>query len=185
MKGNSNALSVGTFLTLWAAALIGVFMLQYSRGELGMPAAKPASPAGAASARQPQILSPSPLAAMAADSVPRGYIPMDMTPLAGKPVEVQALAKMRPKAAGAIIDTLTEEDAIYVLAQMNGREAAYILESLAPDASSRLLTALITASRAKQQLANAATVGGGAVPGATGAAGTLPAGGTPATPPGG
>jgi hypothetical protein len=189
MKGQPDALSAKTFLMLWLATLAAVFMLLYSRGEIGMPSPSPAKAGGAgggAAARQPQILNPSLLASKAAGAAPREYVPLDLSPLPGKPLEVLALAKMRPKAAGAVIDTLTEEDAIYVLAQMNGREAAYILESLAPDAATRLLTALITATRAKEQAqANAAAVGGGAATGAAGAAGTPPAGGTPATPPGG
>jgi len=161
----ASALSTKTFLAIWAASLIAVVLLLYARGDLGLPAAGAAGagaerPRRAAKVKQPPPLTASLQAQIAPDAVSRKHVPLDLSPLPGRPLEVVALAKMRPGAAAGILGLLTEEDATTLLTKLNGREASLILECLAPEVAARLLAPLFAATREAQASAAAAAAAG-------------------------
>lgn len=148
MENGIGALSGKTFMMMWLAALIASFALLYSQGKLDFAGSAPA-PAKPRSSRvkQPPALSPSALSTPAAGAYTRATDLLDLTPMPGPPAGVAVFKRMHARAAGAIVGTLTEEDATYILTSLRSREASRILENLAPETASRIVASLVQAAR--------------------------------------
>lgn len=157
MENGIGALSGKTFLMMWLAALIATFALLYSQGKLDFPVSSaPPAKARTAKVKQPTLLSPSAVSTPAPDAQARKLELLDLTPLPGAPVGVAVFKRMDARAAGTIVETLTEEDTAFILTSLRSREASRIMENLAPETASRIVSSLVQAAREAEAAAQAA-----------------------------